>query len=277
MPQTTILIATSMRRTDWLVNRSLLSVYKQESVNSELVNVLIVDDNKEADEFFYIKKAIKNLRLKLNLSSNQFSTDIIRNTGVKFKSGTGAWNTGIKQTYLSFKNGFISILDDDDEYLPSHLSDCISEIEDNTVAVFQCLEWRNVDGSVMNFPLNLQKLTPKYFFEGNPGVQGSNMFFKTEALIAINGFDETLPNTTDRDLMIRFLWNNESRQIKVIENVGVLHYNHKQAKVNNIIFLKQQGLDLFYQKYMMYFSKEAYLKSLTRAKNYFSYVPIEER
>lgn len=266
-----------MMRTDWLINRSLLSVYKQVNVNSELINVLIVDDNKNEDEFFNIKNEVNKLRKLLNLSALDFSTEIIRNTGVKFNSGTGAWNTGIRNTYTSFKNGFISILDDDDEYLPNHLSNCISEIDNNTLAVFQWLEWRNQDGSTMNFPLNLEKLTPKHFFVGNPGVQGSNMFFKTEALIAINGFDETLPNTTDRDLMIRFLWNNESSQIKVIGNVGVLHYNHKQVKVNNTIFLKQQGLDLFYQKYTTHFSKEAYIKSLTRAKNYFSYTPIEER
>ncbi len=266
-----------MRRTDWLINISLLSVYKQQNVNPELINVLIVDDNKEEEEFFNIKQTVCELRKTLNLSSNHFSTNITRNTGVKFNSGTGAWNTGIKSTYAYYENGFISILDDDDKYLPNHLSDCISEIKENTLAVFQSLEWLNQDNSIINFPLRLEKLTPKQFFKGNPGIQGSNMFFKTEALIAIDGFDETLPNTTDRDLMIRFLWKYEISQVKVIENVGVIHYNHKQPKVNNTILLKQQGLDLFYQKYMTHFSREDYLKSLSRAKNYFSYTPMEER
>lgn len=277
MPQTTIIIATSMKRTDWLINRSLLSVYKQENVSSELINVLIVDDNKDEEEFFNVKKAVSELRETLNFSNNHFTTNIIRNTGVKFKSGTGAWNTGIKSTYAKFKNGFIAILDDDDEYLPNHLSVCISKIKENTLAVFQNLEWSNQDGSVFKFPLSLEKLTPKQFFIGNPGIQGSNMFFKTAALIAINGFDETLPNTTDRDLMIRFLWENDTRKIKVTENIGVIHYNHKQLKVNNNILIKQQGLDLFYQKYRTHFSEESYLKSLMRAKKYFSYIPMEER
>lgn len=277
MPQTTIIIATSMKRTHWLINRSLLSVYKQQEVDNELINVLIVDDNKDEEEFFNIKKAVNELRKTLNLSTIHFSTDIIRNTGVKFNSGTGAWNTGIKSTYAWCKNGFIAILDDDDEYLPNHLSECISKNEESTLAVFQRLKWINQDGSVLKFPLSIENLTSKQFFEGNPGIQGSNMFFKTEALIAIDGFDETLPNTTDRDLMIRFLWKNETSKIKVTENIGVIHYNHKQPKVNNNILIKQQGLDLFYQKYRKHFSKEAYLNSLTRAKNYFSYTPMEER
>ena len=272
MLQTTILIATSMKRTDWLINRSLLSVYKQKNVNSELINVLIVDDNKEEKELFNIKTKIKDLRERLNLSNKHFSTNIIRNKGVKFNSGTGAWNTGIKHTYTIYKNGFISILDDDDEYLPNHLSECISKIKEDTLAVFQSLEWRNQDDTIINFSLGLKKLTPLNFFLGNPGVQGSNMFFKTKCLIAINGFDETLPNTTDRDLMIRFLQHIKSLDtISVIKKVGVLHYNHNSKKVNNNLPLKQKGLDMFYAKYRNQFSESDFQNSLKRANKYFNY------
>ncbi|MFD1016192.1 glycosyltransferase [Winogradskyella rapida] len=272
MPQTTILIATSMKRTNWLIKRSLYSVYKQENVNPELINILIVDDNENEEEFFIIKTKINNLRRKLNLSTHYFSTDIIRNKGVKFNSGTGAWNTGIKHTYTLNKDGFISILDDDDEYLPNHLSACLSEIKDDTLAVFQSLEWRNQDNTIISFPLSLKKLTPLNFFLGNPGVQGSNMFFKTKCLIVINGFDESLPNTTDRDLMIRFLENIKSLDtISVIKEVGVLHYNHNKKKVNNNLPLKQKGLDLFYAKYKNQFSEFDFQNSLIRANKYFNY------
>lgn len=272
MPQITILIATSMMRTDWLINRSLLSVYKQENVNPELINVLIVDDNKEEEEVLIIKNKVNDLRRKLSISANHFSTDTIRNKGVKFNSGTGAWNTGIKHIYTYYINGFIAILDDDDEYLPNHLSACLSKIRANTLAVFQSLEWRNQDSTILNFPLGLKKLTPLNFFLGNPGVQGSNMFFKTECLIAINGFDESLPNTTDRDLMIRFLQHVKSLDaISVIKEVGVLHYNHTSAKVNNNLPLKQRGLDLFYAKYKNQFSESDFQNSLKRANKYFNY------
>jgi len=272
MSQTTVIIATSMKRTEWLINRSLRSVYNQENVNTELINVLIVDDNKDEKEFFNVKKAITKLRERLNLSTRQFPTNTIRNTETKFNSGTGAWNTGIKTVYSINKSGFIAILDDDDEYLPNHLNICISKINEHTLAVFQSLEWKNHDNSIVKFPLNLKKLTPLDFFKGNPGVQGSNMFFKTEALIAINGFDENLPNTTDRDLMIRFLQHVEPLiAISVIEKVGVIHYNHNKEKVNNNLPLKQKGLDLFYAKYKNQFSESAFQDSLKRAKHFFNY------
>lgn len=277
MPQITVLIATSYKRSNWLINRSLLSIYNQKEVEPKSVNVLIVDDNVELEEFDKIQELIQQLRQSLNLPISHFKTSIIRNIRTRFNSGTGAWNTGIFETYKKYKNGFISILDDDDEYLNNHLSSCISSINENTLAVFQSLEWKNEDNSILEFPLCSSQLTPEHFFIGNPGIQGSNMFIKTEALIVINGFDEALPNTTDRDLMIRFLRKNKTNQVKVLKIVGVIHYNHKQIKVNSNISLKQQGLDLFYQKHMANFSKEAYQKSLTRAKKYFSYSPNEEK
>ncbi|WP_452603221.1 glycosyltransferase family 2 protein [Pontimicrobium sp. MEBiC06410] len=276
MLQITVLIATSMKRSHWLINRCLLSVYNQKEINPEKINILIVDDNKEEKEYNIIKAAVKNKRKAIKLPSTHFKTRIIRNLKTKNNSGTGAWNTGILETYKIYKEGFISILDDDDEYLPNHLSDCISRIEENTLAVFQSLEWKNPDSSTVKFTLNKKIITPAHFFIGNPGIQGSNMFFKTKTLIDIGGFDELLPNTTDRDLMIRFLRHVNTIQgainsVVVIPSLGVIHYNHNKEKVNNNLNEKQKGLDLFYNKYKNKFSSEAYKQSLQRAVKYFNY------
>ena len=268
-----VIIATSQKRTAWLINRSLFSVYNQDRINKSKWRVIVVDDNKDEFEFIKIKKQINFLRNKLNLNDTDFSTTVIKNRRTKFMSGTGAWNTGIFEANYISPNSFVSILDDDDEYLSSHLSDCVSVIKPNTVAVFHQLIWHNNDKSTMNVDLTKESLTPENFFIGNPGVQGSNMFFKSQNFVDIGGFDEKLPNTTDRDLMIRFLWKNELSKIEVIEKIAVIHYNHKRQKVNNDIPRKQQGLDLFYKKYKQYFSEEAYKKSLERAKKCFNYIP----
>ncbi len=272
----TIIIATSQNRTDWLINRSLTSVYKQIGIDKSEWNVFVVDDNENESEFSEIKNRIELLRNNLQLNDTDFPTSVLKNTRTRFMSGTGAWNTGIFEAYRLFPNGFISILDDDDEYLPNHLTDCVTAISENTVAVFQRLIWQNDDTSTMNVDLTKDQLTAENFFIGNPGVQGSNMFFKTENLIDIDGFDETLPNTTDRDLMIRFLWKNDLNNIVVIETIGANHYNHKKQKVNNNIPQKQNGLDLFYKKYKVHFSEEAYQKSLARANAFFNYNPKEQ-
>jgi GT2 family glycosyltransferase len=271
-----VIIATSQSRTDWLINRSLTSVYNQNGIDKSEWSVFVIDDNENKSEFSEIKKRIELLRKELRLDETDFPTTVLKNTRTRFMSGTGAWNTGIFEAYRQFPQGFISILDDDDEYLPNHLTDCVTAINENAVAVFQRLIWQNDDTSTMNVDLTKDQLTTENFFIGNPGVQGSNMFFKTQSLVDIGGFDETLPNTTDRDLMIRFLWKNDINNIVVIETIGVTHYNHKREKVNNDILRKKQGLDLFYKKYKAHFSEEAYQKSLSRARAFFNYNPTEQ-
>lgn len=271
-----VIIATSQKRTDWLINRSLFSVYNQIGINKSEWSVFVVDDNNDKNQFVKIQKQIELLRSKLNLNPTDFPTTLIKNRRTQFMSGTGAWNTGIFEAHNIFPNGFVSVLDDDDEYLPNHLSDCVSAMKPNSVAVFQRLIWYNDDKSTTNVDLTKESLTAENFFIGNPGVQGSNMFFKSQNFLEIGGFDEALPNTTDRDLMIRFLWKNDLNKIEVVEKIGVNHFNHKRQKVNNDIPRKQQGLNLFYKKYKYHFSEEAYLKSLTRAKKYFNYAPTEQ-
>lgn len=271
-----VIIATSQNRTDWLINRSLTSVYNQLGIDKSEWCVFVIDDNENESEFSEIKKRIELLRKDLRLNETDFPTTVLKNTRTRFMSGTGAWNTGIFEAYKQLPKGFVSILDDDDEYLPNHLIDCATAISENAVAVFQRLIWQNDDTSTMNVDLTKDQLTAENFFIGNPGVQGSNMFFKTQNLVDIGGFDETLPNTTDRDLMIRFLWKNHTDNIAVLETIGVIHYNHKREKVNNDIPRKKQGLDLFYQKYKAHFSEEAYQKSLGRAKAFFKYNPMEQ-
>ena len=271
-----VIIATSQKRTDWLIYRSLTSVYKQIGINKSEWCVFVIDDNEDKSEFSKIKKRIELLRNELEFNEKEFNTTVLKNTRTRYMSGTGAWNTGIFEAYKQFPTGFVSILDDDDEYLPNHIADCVTAISENTVAVFQRLIWQNYDTSIINFDLKKDQLTAEHFFIGNPGVQGSNMFFKTQNLVDIGGFDETLQNTTDRDLMIRFLWKNDLKNIEVVTTIGVIHYNHKQEKVNNNIVRKKQGLDLFYKKYKTHFSEEAYKKSLARAKAFFNYNPPEQ-
>ncbi len=274
----TVIIATALQRTDWLINRSLKSVYLQTGINKEICKIIIVDDNRKEKELSIIQNKVSELREAFEVSG--FSTEVIRNERTRFMSGTGAWNTGILKAYKDNPDGYVAILDDDDEFLPNHLSDCLSQLNHKTGAVFQRLFWQNNDGSVMHLPFKLNDITPESFYIGNPGIQGSNMFFKTKILVEISGFDENLPNTTDRDLMIRFLWHlkeTDSYDFKVLENIGVKHYNHQKEKVNNNFNLKHQGLNLFYKKYQSYFSIDAYEKSLVRAKRYFNYTPPKSK
>lgn len=280
-PRIFVVIATAFQRTELLYKRSLRSVYLQKDIRRQNINVILIDDNTTSNgiyscEFNNIKNTIAKLRNDLELAEDEFKTTILPNTHTKGNSGTGAWNTGIYYVHKVDSNSFVSILDDDDEYLQQHLYQCIEKVLLNSElkAVFQRLRWVNSDGTCFDLNLTKADLTPKNFFIGNPGVQGSNMFFKTEYLIKIDAFNERYPNTTDRDLMIRFLSSIDTlNEIEVIEDIGIIHYNHNFKKVNNDLDRKREGLDLFYTEYRKDFSEEDYNKSLERAFKFFNYQP----
>lgn len=277
MTQVTVVIATAFGRTSWLVDRALHSVYAQEGVDRQAINVLIVDDNDDDDEMFKIEKRIQALRGRFGFNDSEFPTTVLRNECSKSMSGSGAWNTGITFAYRQRPFGFISILDDDDEYLNHHLADCIGAVDADTQAVLQPLIWQEKDGSRSVYPLRKTDFAPEVFFVGNPGVQGSNMFFRTALLIEVGGFDESLPNTTDRDLMIRILSHfsekgeRSYRVVKLIDRPGVIHHNHTEDKVNNRMELKFLGLRRFYEKHRTSFSQTDYQRSLERAKTLFKF------
>ena len=278
----TIVIATSQRRTDWLINRSLTSVYRQIGIDKSEWNLFVVDDNENESEFFEIKKRIELLRNNLHLNYTEFPTTVLKNTRTRYMSGTGAWNTGIfyVKNFDNWKNSFIAILDDDDEWLPEYLQTCKNAVKEseNIIAVFCQLIWRTNETDEIH-DLTIEKLTQENFYIGNPGVQGSNTFINSQIFNELNGFDEAFPNSNDRELMIRLLDYIESEnnklknklECKVIEIPLVIHYNHNDIKVNNNFQSKKVALDLFYKRYKNRFSEIAFEKSITRAKKYFHY------
>ncbi len=284
-----VIIATAWHRNHLLKYRSLFSVYHQKNINPSLIKIIIVDDNDRMNQeyspaYFSIKQIVIQLREMLNLTETAFQTDVIKNTRTQHHSGTGAWNSGLHfiTTFPHWESSYVAILDDDDEYCPDYLSTCFQSIqktEKNLYAAIFCrLIWKTEETEVIH-KLTRDLLTPQHFFIGNPGVQGSNMFIRAKALLEIGGFDETFPNTTDRELMIRLLDNierhnqlsNQKYLLKVVEKPLVIHHNHSGKRVNTDILLKKVGLDLFYQKYRVRFSEQDFLKSLERAKRLFQY------
>jgi glycosyltransferase involved in cell wall biosynthesis len=183
-------------------------------------------------------------------------------------------------SFPNWESSYVAILDDDDEYLPDYLSTCYQQRTEKNIyaAIFCRLIWKTGDTEVVH-ELTSDLLTPRNFFIGNPGVQGSNLFIKATILLDIGGFDETFPSATDRELMIRLLdeierhnqVSNQKYLLKVVEKPLVIHHNHGGKRVNSNIFLKKAGLDLFYQKYCTRFSKQDFLSSLERAKRLFQY------
>jgi len=242
-----VIIATSFQRTELLFDRSLKSVLNQRYFPDYIV---VVDDNENENEFDIIVKRISKF--------NNPNIVCLRNFKTKHNSGTGAWNSGIEflqSKFADLEKSYIGILDDDDEWTETYLEKCISQITDNTKAVFANLVRLHKDFEVQG-NVNRDNLTINNFLIGSPGVQGSNMFFNAKALSQVGCFDETLKSCSDRDLMIRFLQHNSINDIAFVPETLVFHYAQSEQTVTNNHITKWTGLNSFYNKYLNLFTPE---------------------
>ena len=261
-----VIIATSFLRTELLFSRSLKSVLNQTYLPDYIV---VVDDNENGNEFEIIAGRITKLK-----KTNIFC---IRNFNTKHNSGAGAWNSGIEflqSKFTDLERSYITILDDDDEWADTYLEKCANKVKErgveNTKAVFANLVRLHKEFEVKG-SMSKENLTIDNFLIGNPGVQGSNMFFNANALLQIDGFDKTLKSCTDRDLMIRFLQQNSVNQIAFVNETLVFHYAQSENTVTNNHSLKRVGLDNFYNKYLHLFTLYTLEQSLLRAEKLFAY------
>jgi hypothetical protein len=273
-----VVIATSLNRTDMLIDRALFSIYNQKNINSNNIKIIIVDDNVNDNEINNIRNSVKNLRKKLNIESEKFfTTQVIKNVKRRYYSGTGSWNTAIELiNSRKNENVYIAILDDDDYYSDEYFNEILYELNNQSdlIAIFSPITWEHEKYNETFF-LTINDLTQRNFFIKNPGIQGSNMFFKSHVLKEIGGFDENLMSATDRDLMIRFIdyIQRESLHSKIkILNTSFVFYNATNPNsITNSKIKKHLGLDIFYAKYKNRFSDYDFQLSLNRAKKLFDY------
>lgn len=257
-----VIIATSLGRIDELFNRSLPSVLNQ---TRKPDFILVVDDNNDVE----ISK--ENEARLLELQKRIGGIYYIKNSKTKGMSGTGAWNSGFEwcKKYIT-NNDYIAILDDDDRWERNYLKECELKIFEKRYYPDQIVAFlKRSDLSEANF-FELSDLCIENFLIGNPGVQGSNMFFRFGAIININGFDENLSSCTDRDIMIRFLSQKNVPKISIIPKVLINHFAGSKTITYDFI-KKEKGLDYFYRKYISLYTKDLLEKSLLRSEKLFSY------
>lgn len=174
----------------------------------------------------------------------------IQNT--RTKNLSGAINTALDfLNSNAFENiGFVALLDDDDWWESRYLENCIKySHEKNTDWIISGLI-RYDDTKSTGYRQDIpSQITVSDFLIGNPNIQGSNLFVRFSALNDVNGFDENLPSTTDRDVSIRLL------QQETTYSILYNHLVHHDAfdRPSRLSYpgsdKKKVGLTRFYAKY----------------------------
>ena len=120
------------------------------------------------------------------------------------RGASGAWNTALFEVQQIAPSAFIAILDDDDRWTPNYLQRCEEEVLgrglDMVAAGIVYHETVDHEGVPLPPP---DRLEVRDLLVRSTHIQGSNLFVRLSKLIEIEGFDEELVSTTDRDICIR--------------------------------------------------------------------------
>lgn len=125
-------------------------------------------------------------------------------SNLRSPGAAGTWNTGLQYLFQRNFDGYVAILDDDDEWDTDHLLQCETACQGGEAEVV--LSGLRLVKDGVELPREpLSSVCRDDFLAGNPGWQGSNTFAKLHTLMRVNGFTDGMPSTNDRDLAVRLL------------------------------------------------------------------------
>lgn len=139
---------------------------------------------------------------QVEMDCSVLSLMTLRNSG--HPGAAGAWNTGLRWLQQAGFEGYVAILDDDDEWDPGHLECCLAASASGSADVV--ISGLRVLRDGVELPrAPLMSASRDDFLAGNPGWQGSNTFARHSTLWRVGGFTEGMTSTNDRDLAVRLL------------------------------------------------------------------------
>jgi glycosyltransferase involved in cell wall biosynthesis len=122
----------------------------------------------------------------------------------RLSGAAGSWNTGLTYLRSAQFDGYVAILDDDDQWDSNHICLNLQKAEEIQAELVVSGLRRVVHGQEKPraFPADLKS---NDFLRGNPGLQGSNTFVTLTALNNAGNFTDGLPSLNDRDMAFRLL------------------------------------------------------------------------
>ena len=142
----------------------------------------------------------------------------------------------------------LAFLDDDDLWEPSHLENAL-EISKRTSNEL-VLSWMKVierDGHVSDHYAIEPGLQVKDVVARNRGITGSNIVISRSAFHDIGGFDEALPVSNDKDLLVQYLLS--GRRYSVSRERSSYHRRHSSDQLTSWDERRARGLELYMKKY----------------------------
>lgn len=179
------------------IDRAIQSVLNQTYTNIEII--VVDDNNAESEERFFLENKMKKYKKKEN---------IIYLKHEKNQNGAVARNSGLKKC-----NGdYITFLDDDDFFLKSRIEECVNILEKNIEYggcytggfIIKNNKIQDIFDATKRGNLQYDVLCQTPIIK-----TGSNMFFRKDAIMPLNGFDDEFIRHQDLEYLVRFFRNNK--------------------------------------------------------------------
>lgn len=217
-----VIVPTYKRPTN--LNTAISSVLEQDYPDYE---ILIINDNGEGSPYNdETDLVIESLKLRDPMGRIRYIKHL------ENRNGAAARNTGIMRA----RGEFISLLDDDDMYLPNRLSDCIKRLEgsNNRYGAAYCgfLGWnspKNNESRYKEGDLSKELLLLDYM---KHYLHTNTATYKKDAIFELNGFDESYRRHQDLEFNLRFF---ELYETLATKTSGV-RLNPEPSDVSNKVF-----------------------------------------
>ena len=232
-------IVATYNRPELLTRRALTSISRQ----TRRPDLLIVVDDSAPE----IRSRNRAAVTEYSLTSPR--TIYLENT--RTPGACGAWNTALYELQRIDPSAFAAVLDDDDMWEPTYLQRCAQAVVKESLDMVASGIVYNVSEEEEGLPFTSpERLNAEDFFVRNPYIQGSNLFVRLEKLLEVDGFDESLTSTTDRDICIRLADLGTVRYGRILDCL-VQHYAEQDRPRLSTpgSDAKSRGLTRFFQKY----------------------------
>lgn len=264
VPAVAVLIATC-NRPGLLAQRSLNAVQRQ----CRPPDFVVVVDDSDSPQRPDNRNIVNDLRLG--------GAKIVYLMNSRTRGASGAWNTGLdwlRRHAGDPKRVFVAVLDDDDEWEPSHLRTCVDAATLRGLDMVAAPIVRITNDAPSRTQLPPPTLDAGLFLVGNPHIQGSNLFARLSAVLQAGTFDESLQSCTDRDLCIRL---SDLGWIRygVLDAPTVRHFadTSRPRLSSPTADPKRSGLDRFWAKWHGRMTDKQQAACLERAHRLFGWSP----
>lgn len=226
-----------------LLQRAVDSVLSQDYKNIELI---VVDDNSKDGTHEYLTKMVKeDSRFKFFINEENSGACVSRNKAIFAATGE-----------------FITGLDDDDYFLPNHISGLINKcylMADDCIALYSQAYMKGKNASKLIYGKRIRSCTYDQLLTAN--WIGNQIFTRTMYLRQIKGFEESLPAWQDLECWYRLLKTYNKKAILVPNYSYVVDVSHPHERISSKKLTSiLKAYEIFVKKHNLSYKDKTLLK-----------------